>query len=213
MIVYFDKVKIIREVSELEKKLRALIIIKNILFFLTDSKINISLKDIKLKIFEIENCNNKEILNETLINEAFDECVKIEKRVEYLLKSEVQKHSDLFKSWGKINNAFNNKYILVDDLPNFKNDFISMMSIGSLLDSNEIISNILKESKLKIDNYKAKKQGFYDKILKYLENFSDKEFIERLIEGSPQPIKDLDPKMYEKLFRSVLKDKIKILLK
>ncbi len=213
LIVYFDNVKIIRTVSDLEKKLRVLIIIKKILYFLTDSKINISLKEIKLKIFEIDDCNNKGILNETLLNEFFDECDKIEKKIEYLLKNEVQKHLDLFKSWERINNAFNNKYILMDDLPKFQKEFKSMMSIGSILDSNEIISNILEESELKIDKYKAKKHEFYDKILKYLESFSNKEFIERLIEGSPQPIKDLNPKMYEKLFKSVLKDKIKILLK
>jgi len=168
MIVQFDKIEIMKKITDLAKKIRSLIIIKKMLYFLTDPKVNVSLNKIKLEIIEIENCYNNNLLSEDILKKAFDTCVNTEKDLEFRLKSEIQKIISLIKSWERINNTFGCKNISKGELLNFQNEFRSLMSIGGLLNSNEEISEMTVEYEKKINNFKKQKQNYYDKIIEYL---------------------------------------------
>lgn len=211
MIVTLDKKKLEEMINDLEKKLRDLIILKKMLYCLTEEKINFSLKVVKEEINIIE--NQKDYLNEEVFKSALNTFNDIEKNLEYSLKSEIDKNQKLIQSWEKINKAFNYKNISKTELPNFRKKFLDLMKIGALLKSSDDISKTMITCKTNLDNYLKKKQEFNEKILDYLKNFSDKKFVEDLTQGKDLQIKDLNPEMYKKIYKSVLKDKISIKLK
>jgi len=211
LIVSLDSVKIEELLSSLEKKLREIIIIRKVLLFLTEEKVLISLEEIKEKINIIE--NNKDHLSEAILTESIEVCNKKKSEIDFELKSEIDKNQKLLLSWEKINNVFGYKTIAKEHLPKFRTEFLDLMKLNNNISSNLTLPEIITQIENDVKNYLKKKQKYSEKILHYLQEFSDISFIERLIEGNSLMIKELQLEMFKQLQTSELKDKIVIKLK
>jgi len=210
MILSLAREKLEKSLKDLEKKIKRMIIQKKILLLLTSSKKKISLSKVN---DEIEKIKKNKIISETLITKLIKLCSSHDKDLEFALKSEIQEYIKLIQSWERINDTFNQKNVPKEIFSQIISDFKEIMRIESILDSDDDLLQIFETLKQNIEEFENEKRDLNKKILDYWKNFSDRKFVERLVDGKSLPINQLTPSMYKQLYSSNLKDKIIISLK
>ena len=210
MILSLAREELEKSLKNLEKKIKRIIIQRKILLILTSSKNKISLRKVNDEIEKIK--QNKKI-TEKLLSQLEEICNLLDKDLEFALKSEIQEIIKLIQSWERINDTFNQKNAPKERFSKIISDFKEIMRIESILDSDDDLLHIFETLKQNIEDFESKKSDLGKRILNYWKDFSDKEFVEQLVDGKSLPIKQLTPSMYKQLYSSNLKDKIIISLK
>lgn len=196
------------KLKNFERIIRKLIIQKNILEKLTKSKKIFSLEEIKVKIDKIR---DKHKITEPELDKLIKWASKLQNDLEFDFRSEIKETVSLINSWEKINDAFDQKNVPKQDFENYISELQD--NIEKLVNSEEEISDLLTQITTIIHNLEEKKSKLNSEVLKYWDDFSDKNSIEELVNGKSLIIKNLNPSIYEELFKSSLKDKVIIKLK
>jgi len=215
LLINFETRKILSLKNECKKRIIEIILKKKILFFISEKEINYDLgklKNILIKIDQSENITKK------ILKRLSEECSKIIEELDFQLKKKVEEIINLIKSWKKINSTFDEKEISNKNLDNLINDFERYLTFKNLINQkNQIAHQELNQVLIQIEeNIKSlleKKSNFFHKIKSYLNEFSNKEFIFKLVNGQSFLLKDLSPDIYKQLYNSILKDKLMISLK
>ncbi|MHA1327034.1 MAG: hypothetical protein ACTSRH_06900 [Promethearchaeota archaeon] len=209
LLISLNNKEIENFIQSLEFEIKKLILSKKILSLLHNS--NFSL--IKLK----ESLNHIHRESRNLTSDMFKSTKKILEKLKNVLNQELilknNNLKELIESWKKINEIFNYQNVLKEDIEELFSLIGNINDIENKLREISYLPKIFTVLETEINEFKEKKNKIEKSIGKYFNNFSDQEFVLKLIKGETLSIRDLNLKMYKELYDSPLRDKIIISLR